>query len=52
MKFFTKFGQYLLMLKGMFTRPENPKMYWREFMHQCVEIGIGSLPIVVIISLF
>lgn len=36
----------------MFTRPENPKMYWKEFMHQCVEIGIGSLPIVIIISLF
>src|SRR3954470_1007337 len=52
MKFFTKFGQYLLMLKGMFTRPENPKMYWKEFMHQCVEIGIGSLPIVIIISIF
>ena len=52
MRFFTKFGQYLLMLKGMFTRPENSKMYWKEFMHQCVEIGIGSLPIVVIISLF
>jgi len=40
------------MLKGMFKRPENPKMYWKEFMHQCVEIGIGSLPIVIIISLF
>lgn len=52
MKFFTKFGQYLLMLKGMMTRPENSKIYWKEFMHQCVEIGIGSLPIVVIISLF
>ena len=36
----------------MFTRPENTKMYWREFMHQCVEIGIGSLPIVLIISVF
>jgi phospholipid/cholesterol/gamma-HCH transport system permease protein len=52
MKFFTKFGEYLLMLKGMFKRPENSKMYWKEFMHQCVEIGIGSLPIVIIISLF
>ena len=40
------------MLKGMFKRPENSKMYWKEFMHQCVEIGIGSLPIVIIISLF
>lgn len=40
------------MLKGMFTKPENNKMYWNEFMHQCAEIGFGALPIVVIISLF
>jgi len=52
MKFFNHFGRYLLMLKAMFKRPENGKMYWKEFMHQCVEIGIGSLPIVIIISLF
>ena len=36
----------------MFTKPENFKMYWKELMHQCVEIGIGSLGIVSIISLF
>jgi len=36
----------------MFSKPENHKMYWKEFMHQCVEIGIGALPIVIIISLF
>ena len=52
MKFFTHFGGFLIMLKGMFTKPENWKMYWKELMHQCVEIGIGSLPIVIIISLF
>ncbi|MBN9386123.1 MAG: ABC transporter permease [Chitinophagaceae bacterium] len=52
MHFFTEFGQYLLMLKGMFSKPENGKMYWKEFMHQCSEIGIGSLGIVVIISIF
>ena len=51
MNFFTHFGTYLLMLKGMFTKPENWRMYWKEFMHQCVEIGIGALPIVVIISI-
>jgi phospholipid/cholesterol/gamma-HCH transport system permease protein len=50
--FLNHFGAYLLMLKGMFTKPENGKMYWKEFMHQCVEIGFGALPIVVIISLF
>ncbi|MDB5280125.1 ABC transporter permease [Ferruginibacter paludis] len=52
MTFFTHFGRYLLMLKGMFTRPENLKMYWKEFMHQCNDIGIGSLGIVSIISVF
>ncbi len=52
MNFFTHVGRYLLMLKGMFSKPENPKLYWKEFMHQCSEIGIGSLGIVVIISLF
>ena len=52
MNFFTEFGRYLLLLKGMFSRPENGKMYWKEFMHQCSEIGIGSLGIVMIISFF
>ena len=40
------------MLKGMFTKPENAKVYWKEFIHQCNEIGIGSMGIVIIISLF
>jgi len=40
------------MIRGMFSRPENGKMYWKEFMHQCSEIGIGSLWIVIIISVF
>ncbi|MBS1948650.1 MAG: ABC transporter permease [Bacteroidetes bacterium] len=52
MTFFTEFGRYLLMIRDMFSKPENGKMYWKEFMHQCSEIGIGSLGIVVIISIF
>jgi phospholipid/cholesterol/gamma-HCH transport system permease protein len=40
------------MFRGMFARPENGKMYWKEFMHQCSDIGIGSLGIVTIISVF
>jgi phospholipid/cholesterol/gamma-HCH transport system permease protein len=52
MTFFTEFGRYLLMLKGMFSKPENGRMYWKEFMHQCSELGIGSLGIVIIISIF
>lgn len=40
------------MLKGMISKPENAKVYWKEFMHQCNDIGIGSLGIVTIISIF
>jgi phospholipid/cholesterol/gamma-HCH transport system permease protein len=52
MNFFTHLGRFMLMIKGMFSRPENFKMYWKELMHQCSEIGIGSLGIVAIISVF
>lgn len=52
MRIIKDIGRYLLMLKGMFSRPENGRMYWKEFMHQCSEIGIGALGIVAIISVF
>ncbi len=52
MNFFSHLGKYIMMLKGMFTKPESFKMYWKELMKQCVDIGIGSLPIVIIISVF
>lgn len=50
--FFEHFGKIFLMIKGGFTRPENMRVYWIEFMEQCNDIGIRSLPIVIIISLF
>ena len=52
MSFITEFGRYITMLKEMISRPENWRMYWKELMHQCSEIGVGSLGIVVIISFF
>ena len=36
----------------MFTRPEKVNMYWRELSRQMNDIGIGSLPIVGLISFF
>jgi phospholipid/cholesterol/gamma-HCH transport system permease protein len=52
MNIFSILGEFLLMIKGMFTKPEHWRMYWKELMHQCVELGIGSLGIVSIISFF
>ncbi len=51
-KFLGHVGKMALMVKGGFTKPENAKVYWKEFMEQCNDIGIRSLPIVLIISLF
>lgn len=50
--FFQNLGSIILMLKGAFTRPENGKEYWKQFMAECTSIGVGSLPIVAIISVF
>ena len=36
----------------MFTKTDSPRMFWKEYIRQCYDIGIGSLPIVVIISFF
>jgi phospholipid/cholesterol/gamma-HCH transport system permease protein len=46
------FGRIVLMIKGGIARPENARVYWIEFMEQCNDIGIRSLPIVLIISVF
>ncbi len=51
-RFFEHLGNIVLMVKGGLTRPENFKVYWKEFMEQCNDIGIRSLPIVLIISVF
>ncbi|OJW79633.1 MAG: ABC transporter permease [Bacteroidetes bacterium 46-16] len=51
-QFFEHMGRLTLMLKGSIAKPENFKVYWIEFMEQCNDIGIRSLPIVLIISVF
>lgn len=51
-KFFSHLGLIMLLLKGSFTKPENGKLYWKQFMAECTSIGFGSLPIVAIISVF
>lgn len=51
-KFLEHFGAFSLMLKEGIAKPENGRVYWKEFMEQCNDIGIRSLPIVLIISVF
>jgi phospholipid/cholesterol/gamma-HCH transport system permease protein len=50
--FFEHLGRIAFMLRDSLRKPENTRVYWKEFMQQCNDIGIRSLPIVVIISFF
>lgn len=50
--FLYDFGRYLIMMKHAFSRPEKFIMYWKETMRQMNDIGIGSLIIVCLISIF
>jgi phospholipid/cholesterol/gamma-HCH transport system permease protein len=50
--FFYHFGRYVAMLSQGFTRPEKFSMYWKETVRQMEAIGVGSVIIVVLISVF
>jgi len=50
--FFYHFGQYILMMQQVFSAPEKLSMYWKETVRQMYSIGIGSLVIVTLISIF
>lgn len=52
LNFLEHFGRYFIWLGQVFSKPENFRMYWRETMRQMNEIGIGSLIIVFLISIF
>ncbi|MBK9459187.1 MAG: ABC transporter permease [Chitinophagales bacterium] len=52
MQFFAHFGRYILLLVQIFHRPEKMIMYWRELMRQMTVIGIESIPIIAVVSVF
>ncbi|TCV11025.1 phospholipid/cholesterol/gamma-HCH transport system permease protein [Sphingobacterium alimentarium] len=45
-------GEYILLLKKVFKRPEKWRVYWKEIMHEMSEIGVGSIGLILIISTF
>lgn len=49
---FYYFGEYLILLKKVFKKPEKWHIYWKETLHEMSEIGVGSLGLIVIISTF
>ncbi len=45
-------GRYILLLRLSFRKPEKFSVYWAEVMREMVSAGIGSLGIIMIISVF
>jgi len=49
---FHHFGKYILLLKAVFRKPEKFSIYKVEIFREMVDIGLGSLGIISIISVF
>ncbi len=49
---FHPFGKYILLLKAVFRRPEKWNIYRKEIFREMDSIGVGSLGIISIISVF
>jgi phospholipid/cholesterol/gamma-HCH transport system permease protein len=52
MKFFEFIGQYVLFLRGLFSRPEKFRVFKKQLMLEMENIGLGSFGIVSLISTF
>lgn len=52
MNFFYHIGRYFWMLRRVFSRPERHKIYIRQLFHEIEALGINSVGIVVMISVF
>lgn len=49
---FHNLGRYILLLRLSFRKPEKFSVYWGEVMREMVSVGVGSLGIICIISVF
>jgi len=52
MRLFYHFGRYLVLLGSFFKSPEKFSVYWTLFLEECNLIGVGSVLIVALISVF
>ena len=46
------FGRYLILMRQVLKRPERWRMYFRRTLHEIYQLGVNSIPIVLVISLF
>lgn len=52
MTFLHQIGQYTMMLGGAFSKPDKFKVFWRRCVDEIMNLGVNSMGIVFIISVF
>lgn len=52
MKPFFHLGRYFMLMFRVFSKPQKVSVYWRQILFEINNIGISSLPIIAIISVF
>lgn len=52
MKPFFHLGRYFMLMYRVFGKPQKLSVYWRQIVFEISNIGISSLPIIAIISVF
>jgi phospholipid/cholesterol/gamma-HCH transport system permease protein len=52
MNFFTIFGRYAMLLSRVFSKPEKPRIYLQQTIKEIENLGLNSVGIVIIISIF
>ena len=52
MGFFFHIGRYFTMLKLVLAKPEKHKMYFKQLFYEIENLGVNSVGIVIIISIF
>ncbi|MBR2025617.1 MAG: ABC transporter permease [Alistipes sp.] len=51
-KFFAAIGRYVLLMGKVFSRPEKMSIYYRRTINEIDALGLNSIPLVAIISVF
>lgn len=46
------FGQYCLFMKRVFTIPDKWKVFFKRFVQEVSKLGLDSIPLVIVISIF
>ncbi len=50
--FFVEIGEYCLLMKKTFSKPDNTKMFFKQVPREIEKLGVDSIAIIVIISIF